>query len=1065
MKNLELINAGAGSGKTFRLTEKVVDAVESGVPPSGLVATTFTIRAASELRERIRLGLLARGCRAEARQIYEGLIGTVNSVCGKLLTEYALEAGLSPALQVLPEEDSEELFNRAISDELRTWAAQIEPAARRLSYDGMGSNFNKNLDWRDDVRTIVALGRANLMGPEALRSFGPRSMDAFFEPMEPALGGEDLTSLLRAEVQEAMLGMQGVGDTGKASRSALQTLMQAELGLRSPDTFPWSDWARLSKLRANVAADHCLAPVRSVAERFMDHPLFRADLRTLAEGVFECAADALSSYGRFKREQGLMDFVDQERQVLELAREHEPFRAALSDRLKLLMVDEFQDTSPIQLALFLELSRIVGRTVWVGDPKQAIYGFRGTDPELMNMVAAQIPNRENLAYSWRSRQRLVSFSNAVFSEVFQESDENPVSLSLPEERQASAHGGWIDCWQLVAKNDWDEADALAAGVQDMLQKRTELSGGDVAILCRTNAECERVAASLGRKGIRASASSGSLIETPEGRLALAALQYLSDAEDTVALATMIRLMPARNGGSDWLPQLLTDRNGALGEWRRDPRIQSLDETRSRLVHLTPLQALEEAMDGVELPWTVLRWGRTRLRRGNLDLLRGLAAEYQDRCRTRREPAELVGLVEYIEASEAGQVRGTGEQTVQVLTYHKAKGLEWPVVILSSLGTSAKVRIYQPHVVPSETFDPADPLANRWIRFWPWGFGRQRKVAAMANRLEDGDEASTLLNRELREARRLLYVGMTRARDGMVLALRKTGPKSGAGLSTRWLDELMDRSGEPVIRVPKEIGPGTLRAGSEVVQVTVRQFGSDQSLSDVPPAHSGPESNVWILPERSRFVGVPAGFTASGAGGQGDEGASHASVSRLAALGPRIPLAGSPDPSHLGGAVHGFLGVEANCSAEQEGAEEVHARSTLSKWGLERVLTPEDLIRIRHRLEHFLSQRFPGARILREWPVTLRTPQRQLMHGWIDLLLELPKGFVIIDHKSYPGEEGLRRAQDAAAQLALYRQAVEMATGRPVLETLIHLPLVGEVIRVRTKGIHEAGRLEPEASGT
>ena len=1063
MKSLELINAGAGSGKTYRLTEKVVEAVESGVPPAGLVATTFTIRAASELRERIRLGLLTRGCRAEARQIYEGLIGTVNSVCGQLLTEYALEAGLSPALQVLPEDDSEELFNRAISDELRTWAAQIEPAARRLSYDGMGSGFNKNLDWRDEVRTIVALGRANLMGPELLRSFGPRSLDAFFEPIEPILGG-DLTGLLHAEVQEAVLGMEGVGDTGKLSRTALQTLIQAELGLRSPDTFQWSDWARLSKLKANVGADYCLAPVRSVAKHVMDHPLLRADLRTLAEGVFQCAADALSSYEKFKREQGLMDFVDQERQVLELAREHESFRAALSDRLRLLMVDEFQDTSPIQLALFLELSKIVGRTVWVGDPKQAIYGFRGTDPELMNRVAAQISNRENLAHSWRSRQELVSFSNAVFSEVFRESDDNPVSLSLPEERQASAQGGWIDCWQLVAKNDWEEADALAAGVRDLLQRTKELSGGDVAILCRTNAECERVATSLGRKGIRASASSGLVLDTPEGRLALASLQYLSDPDDTVALATIIRLMPAKDRGVEWLGQLLSDRNGALGVWRRDPRIRSLDETRSRLLHLTPLEALEEAMDGVELPWTLGRWGRTRLRRGNLDLLRGLAAEYQDRCRTRREPAELIGLVQYIEASEAGQVRGTGEHTVQVLTYHKAKGLEWPVVILSSLGSSVQARIHRPHIVPSETFDPENPLANRWIRFWPWGFGRQKTVAAMATRLEAGDEVSTLLNRELREARRLLYVGMTRARDGMVLARRRTETRSGAGLSKSWLDELRDRSGEPVIRIPKEIGPGTLRAGGEVVQVTVRQYDPSQGPIDTPSAHPGPGSNTWTLPERPRFIGVPARFTASGAVEQSDEVTTRASVSRVAVLGPRIPLAGSPEPSSLGAAIHGFLGVEANRWDEDDAIPEVHARSILSKWGLDEVLATENLISIRHRLEHFLSRRFPGARVLREWPVTLRTPQGQLMHGWIDLLLELPEGFVIIDHKSYQGEDGFSRAQDAAAQLALYRQAVEMATGRPVLKTLIHLPLVGEVVDVRATEVHQARGSETEASG-
>ena len=127
--------------------------------------------------------------------------------------------------------------------------------------------------------------------------------------------------------------------------------------------------------------------------------------------------------------------------MLDLARDNPAFRTALGDRLAQLMVDEFQDTSPIQLALFLRPHALTGRSVWVGDPKQAIYGFRGTDPELMEEITRRIHEPDALPYSWRSRRRLVDFCNAVSSQVFRKSEGNPVSLRIPEQRRESARGG------------------------------------------------------------------------------------------------------------------------------------------------------------------------------------------------------------------------------------------------------------------------------------------------------------------------------------------------------------------------------------------------------------------------------------------------------------------------------------------------------------------------------------------------------------------------------------------------------------------------------------------------
>ncbi|TVR54534.1 MAG: DNA helicase UvrD, partial [Gemmatimonadales bacterium] len=551
MKDVKLINAGAGSGKTFELTSRVAEALESGVEPETLMATTFTIRAASELRERIRLNLLAQGRSEEAQGIYDGFIGTLHSICGRLLTEYALEAGLSPALDVLPEEDAEHLFRRATTDVIEERARDIEPAARRLGYDGGGTGYQKRPDWRKAVQEVVSAARTNLIDRTSLEQSADASLESLFDLLGPE-GHRNLTDRFRRAVDRTVADLSQVENPMKATQGAVSTLQELAQGLKRPDRLPWADWVRTSKLSVNKAEEAIVEEVREIAAGVLGHPDLRDDLRVLVHGVFGCAAKALDSYQGFKREQGLMDFVDQERQVLDLARDNPAFRVALGDRLAQMMVDEFQDTSPIQLALFLRLHDLAGSSVWVGDPKQAIYGFRGTDPELMTEITRRIPEPAALPFSWRSRKGLVDFCNAVFAEVFQESDKNPVSLQIPEQRGESAHGGWVEAWNLSARNINDEASALAAGVAKLLARQPGIRPGDVAILCRTHDDRKLLATALEALGIRASASRGSLIDTREGRLALAALQYLHDPEDTVALATIVRISTAGSGGPGWL---------------------------------------------------------------------------------------------------------------------------------------------------------------------------------------------------------------------------------------------------------------------------------------------------------------------------------------------------------------------------------------------------------------------------------------------------------------------------------------------------------------------------------
>ena len=193
-------------------------------------------------------------------------------------------------------------------------------------------------------------------------------------------------------------------------------------------------------------------------------------------GVYRTAAEALQIYADYKASNGLVDFIDQEHEALRLLDKPE-VAEHLQETLSRVFVDEFQDTSPIQLALFLKVSQIADRSFWVGDPKQAIYGFRGTDPELIEKAAAVVVPRSGgrqgtLTTSYRSWPALVEFTNLLFTPVFEALDFNPESVRIEKcaRSDADTEVPPIEVWGLSG-NNWDTAiAALAERIRQLLSE-------------------------------------------------------------------------------------------------------------------------------------------------------------------------------------------------------------------------------------------------------------------------------------------------------------------------------------------------------------------------------------------------------------------------------------------------------------------------------------------------------------------------------------------------------------------------------------------------------------------
>ena len=456
--NIRFISAGAGSGKTFRLTEELERALTGGrAAPAGVVGTTFTNKAANELRERVRQRLIESGEIRLANAMGQALLGTVNSVCGRLLERFAFEAGLPPELEVLTEEDGRLLFNQAVE------AAIADEDVQRMN--SLQYRFDDKEDWRKKVKGIADVARANSTAETALAGFGKCCADdllAFF----PKPVARDLWRELEEAISSAVEDINAIDDDTKKTAAYLDYIVQMR-PLVSQKRLAWSQWVKLSKL---CPAKRCAAvavPVVAAALMYEAHPELHADIRTFTETLFRLAAGSLRQYQAMKTKRGLIDFVDQELLMLK-AMDNETVRGALGEELDLLMVDEFQDTSPIQLALFLKLAACAKEAVFVGDVKQAIYGFRGSDPELMQAVLREV-NRlggqtDVLEKSWRSRPALVAYANGLFVPAFSKAIPQ-IQVELAPVREEKVGEPAVVHWVLKGSKKELRAAALAKGSQ------------------------------------------------------------------------------------------------------------------------------------------------------------------------------------------------------------------------------------------------------------------------------------------------------------------------------------------------------------------------------------------------------------------------------------------------------------------------------------------------------------------------------------------------------------------------------------------------------------------------
>lgn len=894
-----LVEAGAGSGKTTSLVGRLVRLIRTGTAEIGqLAAITFTNKAADEMKERFRIELEKQareepaGSEEQVRlfaaleRLEACFIGTIHAFCGSLLRERPVEAGLDPSFAEMDEEADQAFRDRCWDDFMQRLQENGEDGPlRELIELGVDVNTLRQSFHRVSLFTDVAIPAEPAERPDVDRirlSLLPLIDEAYpyLPTLEPDKGWDKLQEKLRAARQQA-----AYSDYARDDMAALRLaqLFDAKLDVTLNR---WTDKAM----------------AKSFKERFQEWQIqvlfpFLTEWREyLYPKLIGFVLPALEEAGRRRREAGLLNFQDLLMKAAALLRENAEVRRYFAQRYRRLLVDEFQDTDPIQAEMMFLLTGDAadpnerdwrkmtprpGSLFVVGDPKQSIYRFRRADISIYNEVKARIAacgDVLQLTANFRSVVAVGAFVNSQFvgklpprETAFQAAYVSMATMAPNpggggKKNPAPHHGVFALSYPKLpggkAAVALADSERIARYIADACL-RGESRPEDFLVLTKTREFIHLYAEQLERYGIPAETSGGSALYAEIRALALLA-QTLGDPADRVALLAVLRGM------------LFGISDAALAQFKREGHAFSL------------FAPPEEADAGSALSLSVVRALRT-LRRyaGWVRRLPALAAL--------RRIVEDTGLLSYATVQDAGSARaGTlikllqslqqdpltasgwltlaerlresaegrgpeasslyagGGSAVRVMNLHKAKGLEAPVVFLACpCGESD-------HDADQYVDRSTDPAKGYFTISQKRGEFHSEIIAQPA-----GWAAMNEREREFANAEkvRLLYVAATRAKRLLVVSLY---PEQPARCPWTALMEGMDLTRE--LDVPAETDP-TLLAREEAAEPA--RFGGEAAGSAGGSSGGGGEA-VY-------------GGLVGGADGEGDFGGSLPAASDPAAF--------------------------------------------------------------------------------------------------------------------------------------------------------------------------------------
>lgn len=828
------VSAGAGSGKTFTLTRRIVYALS---PESGpfvehldqVLAITFTKDAAAEIRDRVRRALIDEGMDEEALTVDDAWISTIHGMCSRILRAHALELGIDPEFTVLT--DTDELMDQAVEHVLgRATAPDAAPelaASLKALYAwypmaGEGGSFGGGTTIKGLVRDLLELSSQLPGGMDDARvARGQADTSALADAYRAALGASKAAT---EKAQTALDAIDAFEASGKTMEDAARLMMSCTMP-RASKAFPKE---QVELLKAE-AADAFINIVLACGGPALDA------LVGLARAVE-------AEYRALKAAQSALDNNDLLRMAYEALRDYPAIRAAYEGRFKMVMIDEFQDTDQMQVDLIRYLTGAGERALCtVGDAQQSIYRFRGAEVEVFRRqerkvgssaapeatAVADAPAGElvKLVRNFRSHDEVLRYVARVFDGDdgglmqgfldLEASDGRKDTLVADASRRQAlfvAGGSTQERTQAKARAIAERFRALADAGQPQ--------GGMVLLLGRmTNADV--YAQAFRDQGLDCVIAGGSVFaQAAEVQTVRALACALANPADTAQGLMPLLASPMFALGAQEFLALATKLDSETGETSRRnidagimsdsdvPGLQGLPlVTRAREVLRYALRRVGRdsfaaiARDAVNASGWFVRLAQCGPEGKAIaaNVLKALDAVAEAEAEFGNSPRSIaLAFDRFLAGKEApGALNEEGDGAVRIMTVHASKGLEYPVVAVAECfgvrkpsGAAQMGRVEggaQVVALPARfdgvkladgTFVKGDDVKKQFEHvFKGKGASPWLPPELMEDVCATGSPAEAFarlrnddLQLSLEERARLLYVAMTRARELVILAM-------------------------------------------------------------------------------------------------------------------------------------------------------------------------------------------------------------------------------------------------------------------------------------------------------
>lgn len=1045
MKNVTYINAGAGSGKTYRLTETLTNLIKSEkVKPEQVILTTFTTKTANEFKEKAKAFLYDEGLYDAAIQLDHAMIGTVHSVCQRMIGKYWFHLGLSPNMGVMAEEDTAYYISQSLSElptdeELKVLHGFARYFNIRVTEGYMVKKAINYDFWQDHLKAVI--GFATNYELEDFKQSEEESLDYIRKFVKADSNCNFTYEELKAVIAEHETFLRSKKQSATNDKR-IEALVQAKRRLDRPTL------GILKNIDSTIGSPKGYGPL---AEDFQNRMagLWTSQMvydrqEKYIRLIFDLAQRWKENFAQFKRDKNLLDYNDMEK-YMRLLMMNKDIASEISQSYRYLFVDEFQDSSPIQVKIFEALSDLMEHSYWVGDFKQAIYGFRGSDIALTKAVVDSVSKKENgcdtdtLDTSWRSLPDIVELNNDVFRKTFADILEEK-NICLKQHRK---NDNYEESLRYFVNSD---EYGVAEHVLKLLNRGVKPN--EIAVLARANATLADVASQLKQYEIPSSREDTPIIDSYTFTLTSSLLHIVDSTKDSLAKATVAILTEEDYNTRRIIEEKIL--NDANDDAKTEdylagvPLIRRLLTIRPKLQQQSVSSLVESMIIMLDL-FNIVKKVETDAAFGIscLQIIINTARIYEEHCVQMNLPATIDGFIAYIETVSP---TGIGDANgVQLHTYHSCKGLQWKYVILMSLNTNVsdlkkavRGETYGVHPVHVEEPTAENPYPNVFIRLTPWIYGTDRNVPdEISSIIEDSAGFKQAYKAMLSETNRVLYVGMTRPQDVLILNIEK--PKRGMKLLQWPKDNGVNTTSETI---PEQgdwdvFGTGHIFKNFTLTQEEfdkLENYGDKDSALSMRLNIDEPDFKT----REPRYIS-PSHISKCGKTGKYYD------------FEQRIPLSKNPeDMATVGNCIHQiFAGIEEHTSANRIEMDEI-----IRNYGLSAVLTDTDAILSawKNLYDKLVLLHGEPVKTYHERPFRMDY-DGQTMVGSIDLVWQTQEGDILVDFKNNPmaakyilDPDNEHFAGWYAGQLNAYQDALE-AAGEKVLQRYIYYPVNGLLVEI------------------